>query len=60
VKAGTLENANELEPDVHVWKGSAAAWIKCPEGALVYEKQPPVAEIMEAVRARRLAQIDGK
>ena len=53
VKAGTLENANQLEPDVHVWKSSAPAWVETPENALVYEKQPPLTEIVAAVMARR-------
>jgi len=53
VKAGTLDNARELVPDVHVWTGSAAAWIDIPEDALRYEKQGDLAEILAAITARR-------
>jgi hypothetical protein len=53
VKAGTLDNARELVPDVHVWTGSAAAWIDIPAGALRYEKQGDLAEIVAAINARR-------
>jgi len=53
VKAGTLDNARELVPDVHVWTGSAAAWIEIPEDALRYEKQGDLAEIMAAIAKRR-------
>lgn len=55
VKAGTLDNARELVPDVHVWTGSAPAWIDIPEGALRYEKQGELSEILAAVAARRAA-----
>jgi hypothetical protein len=55
VKAGTLDNARELVPDVHVWTGSAAAWIDIPAGALRYEKQGDLAEIQAAIGARRAA-----
>jgi len=53
LKAGTLDGASALEPEVHVWTKSAAAWIKVPEGALAYEAQGEVAEILAAVQARR-------
>jgi len=53
VKAGTLDGANKLVPDVHVWTCSAAVWIKIPEGALSYEKQGNLTEIVTAVKARR-------
>ena len=53
VKAGTLDNARELEPDVHVWTRSAPAWVKVPPGSLAYETQGNPAEMMAAVQARR-------
>lgn len=53
LKAGTLDGANGLEPDVHVWTRSAPAWVEIPEGALSYETQGDIAEMIAAVKLRR-------
>ena len=53
LKAGTLENASLLEPDAHVWLSSAPAWVRVPAGALSYEEQPTVPELIEAIKEHR-------
>ena len=53
VKAGTLEDAKELEPEVFIWLGSAPSWVSVPEGALAYETQPSVEEILKNIYERR-------
>jgi len=53
VKAGTLENANRLEPDAHFWMRSAPEWIRLPEGALAYDTQPGTEEALLAIQGRR-------
>ena len=55
LKAGTLNNASELEPDAHVWTRSAPAWVTFPDGCLSYQTQGEIAEMIAAVQARRAA-----
>jgi hypothetical protein len=59
VKAGTLDDAKLLTPDLHVWVRSAPAWFKIPEGALTYETQGGAAEMLSAVKARRANRASG-
>ncbi len=53
LKAGTLEHAAQLVPDVHVWLKSAPAWIKIPENALSYDTQPSFEEGLKDLRQKR-------
>jgi len=39
--AGTLDNSGFLQPVGHMWVCNAQPWIKIPEGALIFEKDPP-------------------
>ena len=39
IKAGTLDEANDLSPTVHYWTCSAPAWMRLPEDGLQLEKQ---------------------
>lgn len=39
IKAGTLDNPDELEPSVHFWTTSKQNWVTLPEGAALLEKQ---------------------
>ena len=58
LKAGTLNNASQLEPDAHLWTRSAPAWVTLPSGCLSYATQGELVEMIAAVRARRAAQAD--
>ena len=53
VKAGTLDGASKLVPDVHVWTRSAPAWIQLPRDALLFQTQPDIAALIAAVKERR-------
>lgn len=53
LKAGTLENASELEPDMHLWVQSAPEWVRFPEGAVTYDTQPTLEEGLLAVNRHR-------
>jgi len=41
LKPGTLDETRWLEPVAHIWVRSAQPWIRIPDGALVFEAQPP-------------------
>ena len=53
LKAGTLANASDLVPDVHVWLRSAPPWVQIPEGAIAYETQPSFPELITLVAEKR-------
>ena len=55
VKAGTIDNANKLKPEIHVWVRSAPSWVKFPEGAITYETQPTAEEVV-----KKMAELRGK
>jgi hypothetical protein len=57
LKAGTLNHASELEPDAHIWTGSAPVWVRLPDGCLSYKTQAAPAEMIAAVQARRAARM---
>ena len=57
LKAGTLENVAALEPDVHVWLKSAPSWVRTPEGALTYDGQPSISELMKTIGERRASKV---
>lgn len=39
LKAGTLDDAHDLEPTRHYWTSSAQSWFKLPDGVTCMEKQ---------------------
>lgn len=39
LKAGTLDNAHDLEPTLHYWTSSAQGWFNLPDGVDCLEKQ---------------------
>ncbi len=40
LKAGTLDDTSWLKPAGHIWISSKQPWVKLPDDALVYERQP--------------------
>ena len=40
IRAGTLDNSNELVPFAHFWVGSKQPWVIIPEDAAALETQP--------------------
>ena len=55
VKAGNLDEARKLVPDMHCWVRSAPQWIRLPEGALSYDTQPTMEEGLQALAERKSA-----
>jgi hypothetical protein len=53
IKAGTLDDARSLKPDVIVWTRSAPDWLEFPEGALVYETAPTMEQGLKDLHERR-------
>lgn len=53
LKAGTLDNASDLEPDAHLWLENAPAWIQLPPDTLKYMKQSLVEELVAAIQEHR-------
>jgi hypothetical protein len=41
VQPGTLDDTSWLRPVAHIWTRSAQPWIRFPEGAALFETQPP-------------------
>ena len=37
MRVGTLDNAGEVRPDVHIFTRSKAPWVRLPDGALAFE-----------------------
>ena len=40
IKGGTFDDTSWLKPAGHIWTSSKQTWVKIPEDALTYEKQP--------------------
>jgi hypothetical protein len=38
VRAGTLDQARDITPDIHIYTRSKASWVKIPEGARAVEE----------------------
>jgi hypothetical protein len=49
LRPSTLDDRSWLDPVAHIWVRSAQPWVRIPEGALVFESQPP--DELELVRA---------
>ena len=51
---GTLNDAAEVEPDVHIWTSSAQKWVTIPSGVLQYTEQPEdFGEVIRLAAANR-------
>jgi hypothetical protein len=54
LRPGTLDDTTWLEPVAHLWTRSRQRWVRIPEGALVFETQPPdLTALVGAWRERR-------
>lgn len=40
LQAGTLDQTQDIQPDVHIWTRSAQAWVNIPAEDLRYDTQP--------------------
>jgi hypothetical protein len=38
IKVGTLDDVNQMPPDIHIFTSTKQTWLALPEGALVYEE----------------------
>ena len=48
---GTLSDTRAIQPDVHIWTGSAQSWVTVAEDALQYDEQPTdIDELLRLVR----------
>jgi hypothetical protein len=52
IQPGTLDQPSGLWPVAHQWTRSAQPWFVFPEGAVMFERQPPVAEMIALWKAR--------
>jgi hypothetical protein len=41
VKLGSLDQADNLAPQVHIWTASRPSWCQLPDGAPAFDKNPP-------------------
>lgn len=57
VRVGTLDQAREITPDVHIFTSTAQSWFVFPEGAKVYPEYYPTKEVWtpEAIVRRNRA-----
>ena len=55
LQAGTLEDAREVVPEVHLWTCRAQRWLELPPEAPRYERQPgdPMEMLQRAVQYRQ-------
>jgi hypothetical protein len=56
VRAGTLDDARSITPDVHIFTRSKAHWLELPEGARAYKAFYPMAKVWSAESLARLQQ----
>jgi hypothetical protein len=55
VRAGTLDDAAAIAPDVHIFTRSKLAWLELPRGALAFDAFYDVNEVWPAASRERLA-----
>ena len=54
LQAGTLDDTQNVKPDVHIWAESAQAWVNIPSEDLRYDTQPDnLMDIFAAVQMKR-------
>lgn len=53
LRAGTLDNSDQLVPAVHLWTSRKQPWLQLPENVPSFEKQPD--DMMEWLRYLRPA-----
>jgi hypothetical protein len=44
LRAGTLDDSENVVPAMHIWTDSKQAWIRIPEGTPAYGQQPDTTE----------------
>ena len=62
VRAGTLDNPDAIQPDVHIFTRSKLPWLRLPEGARVFETAYMIDDVWSEAskdRARRNAALTG-
>jgi len=58
VRAGTLDNPDAIQPDVHIFTRSKLPWLRLPEGAVAFETAYSIEEVWpEESKARLHRQI---
>jgi hypothetical protein len=55
VQAGTLDDRSWLRPVAHIWTRSAQPWLALPKDAVLYEQQPPFADLLRLGKERAAA-----
>ncbi len=53
VRAGTLDETNDLFPIAHAWLKSAQRWFEVPDGTLRYDEQPSAEDFIADMKALR-------
>lgn len=53
LRAGTLDTAASLEPELHIWTSRKQAWISLPDEILAYQEGPPI-EVFKEFATRAL------
>ena len=53
IKAGTLDEIVDLEPQFHLWVSSAPDWVEIPDGAYQHPRQPDLAEFKKALEEKQ-------
>jgi len=49
IRAGTLDQSNELIVTAHIWVRSKQPWLELPEGAPVWPESPPPEDMAKAL-----------
>jgi hypothetical protein len=57
VRAGTLDDASAVVPDVHIYTRSKVPWVNLPEGALAFEDYYDVPKVWPEASLKRLQPI---
>lgn len=54
VRAGTLDQPDSVQPDVHIYTRSKLPWLTLPEGALVFESSYKIDDVWPPASRERL------
>lgn len=54
LRAGSLDIASSLEPELHIWTSRKQCWLALPKGVATYEQNPPI-EVFKTFISRALA-----
>ena len=53
LKPGTLTDTTTLRPIAHLWYRSSQPWLELGSNIPIYQKQPPLSELLELARKTR-------